>query len=500
MISRKEIRQYSAMPPVFEDITASLPSAPKLPKAMVKETKKIIALARKFNREVVRPYALELDLKMQESPDFIPWDFVEQANEWGLYTGWIPKIFGGKGWNMPSMAYFIEEIASECLAMANLIGVHYLGVSTLTSTANVRLINEICRHVANGEKNHTPCLVSLAITEPGAGTDVEEIDLADKGNITCHAEKVPGGYNINGTKIFISNGHLSTWHMVIAYSDLSAPSESTVVLAVKTGDKGFSFGRKERKMGQKGCPASELIFRDCFVPDEYVCFDPEQIRACKRSVRETAMQMIDYVVSATRAGVGAFATGAARGAYAEGLKFAAETEVGGKLLINHEWAQCMLAEMLKNVMVARLTYVETNYANGLYGAFRELQKKPMYYYYKLVPAKFFDKLIAPMLEKPFMTKTFRKIQLDGQTDEEIHRTSGLGSFSKFCATDIGIRNCQLALELMGQNGLRHNCRVEKIFRDAKLLQIYEGTNQLNRLNLFKCMIAPDYPQAVVFDE
>jgi alkylation response protein AidB-like acyl-CoA dehydrogenase len=500
MVSGKEIKFFSNMSPAFEDMICSLPAAPKLPKAMVKETKKVIAIARKFNQEVIRPYTLELDLKLHENPDYLPWDFVEKANEWGLYTMWIPKIFGGKGYNMPSMSYFVEEIATECLAMANLIGVHYLGFCTLTSTWNMRLINELSRHVVNGEKTHTPCLISLAITEPGAGTDVEEIDLVDKGNITCHAEKVEGGYKINGTKVFISNGHISTWHIVIAYSDLKKPSDNTVVLAVKTGDKGFLFGRKERKMGQKGCPASELIFKDCFVPDRYVCLEPLQVLRNKRSARDISMQLIDYVVSATRAGVGAFGTGAARGAFNAALKFAAETKVGGKLLINHEWAQCMLAEMYKNVSMARLTYVETNYANGLYGAFRELQKKPMYYYYKLMPAKMFDKMMPKLLNKPFMTKLFRKIQMDGQSNEEIHRTSGWASLSKFSATDLGIKNCHMALQMMGQTGLRHSNGVEKILRDAKLLQIYEGTNQLNRLNLFKCLIAGDCPQAVVFDE
>ena len=500
MISRKEVKKYAGMSPCFEDISCSLPAGPKLPRAMGKETKKAVALARKFNQEVVRPYAEIVDLKMQASLDFIPWDFVELANDWGLYTLWIPKIFGGRGWNMPSMSYFFEEVASECLAMANLIGVHYLGICTLTATGNIRLINRICRQVAEGEKSSKPCLVTLAITEPGAGTDVEEVDLVDRANVACLAEKVDGGYNINGTKVFISNGHISTWHMVIAYSDLEKPSENTVVLAVKTGDKGFSFGRMEKKMGQKGCPASELIFKDCFVADENVCFAPDQVRFLKRPVRETSMQMIDYVVAATRAGVGAFGTGAARGAYTEALKFASETRVGGKWLINHEWAQCMLAEMLKNVMCARLTYVEANYANGLYGGFRQLQKKPMYYYYKLMPARFFETAVAPMMEWPFMTKMFRKVQLEGQTDEEICRTSGWGSLSKFCATDLGIGNCHMALELMGHHGLRQNHRVEKMLRDAKLLQIYEGTNQLNRLNLFKCMIAGHYPHAVVFDE
>lgn len=500
MISRKETKAYAGRSPRFEDMICSLPAGPKIPGAMVGETRKVIALARKFNEQVVRPQALALDRRMHEDPDYLPWDLVEKINEWGLYTLWIPKIFGGKGYNMPSMCCFVEEIAAECLAIANLLGVHYLGVCTLTSTWNMRLINHICRQVREGEKNRTPCLISLAITEPGAGTDVEEVGLIDKGNITCHAQKVEGGYRINGTKIFISNGHLSTWHMVVAYSDLKKPADSTVVLAVKTGSPGFSFGRKERKMGQKGCPASELIFKDCFVPDEFVCLSPDQVTANRRTPREISMQMIDYVVSATRAGVGAFATGAARDAYETALTFAAETVVAGKLLIHQEWAQAMLSEMYKNIAMARLTYMETNYANGLYGAFRELQKKPMYYYYKLMPGKLLDKMIPPLMNKPAATRLFRKQKIDGQTDEEIHRTSGWASLSKFGATDLAMKNCQMALEIMGEAGLRQDRGAEKILRDAKLLQIYEGTNQLNRLNLFKCLIAGDVPQARVFDE
>ena len=303
---------------------------------------------------------------------------------------------------------------------------------------------------------------------------------------------------VNGTKIFISNGHLSTWHIIIAYSDLKKPCENTVTFAVKTGAKGFSFGRKEHKMGQKGCPASELIFKDCFVPDEDICLTPTEMENFKQT-KEYSRQMIHYVLSVTRAGVGAFGTGAARGAYEAAVKFAAETMVAGKLLINHEWAQCMLAEMYKNVALARLSYVETNYANGLYGFYKNLIAKPMYYYNKAVPLKWFDRF-STLMDKPFMTKLFRKRQMQGQLDEEMNRTSGWGSLSKFAATDLGIKNCQMALDLMGQAGLRQDKGVEKILRDAKLLQIYEGTNQLNRLNLFSCLIAQDHPQAIVFDE
>ncbi|ABW65851.1 acyl-CoA dehydrogenase family protein [Desulfosudis oleivorans] len=501
MISRGEKVFRLGQRPAFDDMLIGLSAAPKIPAGLVRETREVVALARKFNDEVVRPYTAELDLKMHADPNFIPYEFVSKANEWGFYTMWIPRIFGGRGYNMPSMSVFVEEIGSACLAMANLIGVHYLGVATLCAAWNAAMINRLCRDVAAGEKNGVPCLISLAITEPGAGTDVEEVDLVDRANLSCLARRVEGGYMVNGTKIFISNGHISTWHMLITYTDLEKPSENTVMLAVKTGDKGFSFGRMEHKLGQKGCPASELVFKDCFIPDDRVCFGWDLAGPRPRRDRRAAtMQVIDFVVSATRAGVGAFATGGARGAFETALAFAAETEVNGSLLINHEWAQCMLAEMYKNVVVSRLTYVEANHANGRYGFYRLMQQKIMFYYLKYVPAFIVEKIISPLLETPGATWLLRKVMADGQTDEELERCSGMASLSKFAASDAGIRNCHLALEMMGQAGLRHDRRAEKILRDAKLLQIYEGTNQLNRLNLFKNLIGRDYPQATVFDE
>ncbi|MEW6076329.1 MAG: acyl-CoA dehydrogenase family protein [Thermodesulfobacteriota bacterium] len=500
MLSRAEEKSLLAKSPAFDDMFVSLSSAPKLPAGLVRETRQVMALARKFNDEVVRPYVRELDLAMHDNPDFLPYEFVSRANEWGLYTLWIPRLFGGRGYNMASMSVFVEEIGSVCLAMANLIGVHYLGVATLCAPWNVRMINRVCRDVAAGEKSGVPCLISLAITEPGAGTDVEEVDLSDKGNITCHAKRVDGGYLVNGSKIFISNGHISTWHMLIAYTDLKKPSENTVMMAVRTGTKGFSFGRMEHKMGQKGCPASELIFKDCFIADEDVCYDWNQAAPPKRGRKAATQQVIDFVVSATRAGVGAFATGAARGAFEEALAFAAETRVNGRLLINHEWAQSLLAEMYKNVVTSRLAYMETNYANGLYGFFRLMHQKLIFYYLKHVPTIIIEKFIAPLLDSPTVTRIFRHVMADRQTDDEIHRCSGLASLAKFASSDAGIRNCHLALDLMGQAGLRHDRRAEKFLRDAKLLQIYEGTNQLNRLNLFKCLIGRDYPQANVFEE
>ena len=161
--------------------------------------------------------------------------------------------------------------------------------------------------------------------------------------------------------------------------------------------KGFTFGKHEDKMGQRACPASELIFEDCFIPDEYVLLDSRNMRKSPlRDTGELVNQIIHYVVEASRPAVGAFGTGVARGAYEHALKFAGETAVDGKLLINHEWAQIMLAEMYKNVITGRLAYCEANYSNSLEGGiFNFLQIKPLYYYLKYIPQFVIDTFFVP---------------------------------------------------------------------------------------------------------
>ncbi len=486
--------------PAPKDFLCGLEIAPRMPGVIRRETKQVIALARRFNDRAVRPGALELDRRKHEDPDYLPWEYVHEANRWGLYTLFIPRIFGGRGYNFPALSYMMEELASACTGLANLVGVHYLGVATLCSSWNMRMMNKIMRETAEGERTGEPCLISLAITEPGAGTDVEEVDLLENARVTCQASKVEGGYIVNGRKIFISNGHVSKWHMLICYEDLSKPQDTCIMFGVKNGMKGFSFGRQERKMGQKACPASELIFEDCFIPDENVCFRAAEAGDLKGTRKELTMRVIDSVVSTSRAGVAGFGTGVARGAYEEALRFASETELDGKLMINHEWVQCLLAEMYKNVAVSRLTYVETNHANALYGMFKVLQWKPLFYYLKYLPQPVIDRVLAPLMSSDLATRLFRKINFEWLKDSDWQCTSGWGSLAKFAATDAGVKNGQLALELMGRAGLRHDRGAEKHLRDSKLLQIYEGTNQLNRLNLFKCQIGRSVAGAQVFED
>lgn len=486
--------------PGFDDITCSLKAVSKQPAGIMKEIKKVVGLARKFNREIVEPESLVLDRKILDDTGHIPVRWMEKANEWGFYTLWLPKLFGGQGYCFPSLSYFTEEISSKCVGMANIIGVHYLGLATLIATWNLSVLKRIRKDILAGEASGNPCIVSMAITEPDSGTDTPETELLDKGNVSCHAKRAKGGYIVNGTKIFISNVPMATWHIVLAFSDLKNPSRTPVWFVVKKGTKGFSTGRKENKMGQAACPASEIIFKDCFIPDDQVCLDARQLGALTMSPDKVYARIFDYLNSVTRAAVCAMGAGVGRGAYESALKFASDTKVSGKYYINHEWVQCRLADMYKNIAVSRLIYTETGYANGLYGFFKTLQFKPAYYLNRITPKFVLNLLFDGVADRKFSTWITRKLQYDWMKPGDMQRCAGWASLAKFAGSDAGMENCHLALELMGQAGLRHENRIEKHFRDAKLLQIYEGPNQANRISLFQNFIQRSCSHAVVFED
>ncbi len=482
--------------PPLVDWSAGIAAIGGLPRAVQRDVEHAIALAQRFNAEVIRPMALRLDAAVQDDPDALAHDYIAEANRWGLYSMWLPKMFGGGGWNLLSLYAFIEEISTECVGLANTLGVHYLGVSTLMATWNMALISRVFGEVSEGSRTGRPCLISLAITEPNAGTDVEECELLDHARLGTEMQLQPdGGFVINGRKVFISNGHVSTWHMVIGYEDRKRAADTMTVLAVRTGASGFAFGGKENKMGQKACVASELIFDGCRVPPEQVAMSRRTSEVAGRPHREVSQILIDYVVSSTRAGVGAFATGTARGAYLAARDYAARTMVPGsrapERLIEQQWAQTLLAEMAKNALMGRATYIESALANSLCGLFQVTFVPLLYALDHAIPRALMRAHTRVLFKFGAVTRWFQRRYLGAYPAAWQDLTSGLGSLAKVACSDIGIINTHLALDLMGPNGLRHDHGVEKRLRDAKLLQIYEGTNQLNRVNLFKCMLRPD---------
>lgn len=497
--TKPEIPGYSSPGLGFTDILNSLEAQHRLPARLKADFHEAMNLARRFNDEVLRPICLEVDRKVMEDNEYLPLDFLHKANEWGLFTLWIPKMFGGKGMNMLSLYIFIEEISSVCAGLANLIGAHYLGVSVLCSSCNMKISNRILRDVAREEKRGNSCIISLAWTEPDAGTDQVEAPLLPHAKVRTQATRVAGGYVVNGSKVFISAGHVSTWHMLICYEDIKKPADSQIMLAVKTGMKGFSFGHKEQKMGQKACVASELIFEDCFVPDENVCFSKDQVSRLTITAKQAGLKLINMFPGVTQPGVAAIGTGIARAACEAAIGYAAKKKVAGETLINQEWAQIVIADMYTNVVAARTIYMEAVYAAGLMSMFRLLFNKVLFYLTLYTPAWFFTLFVSPLFNLEIVNHIYRKLNFEWTSADDERHMSGLGAMTKFSCSDIAVQNCSMALDLMGADGTRHDAGAEKLLRDAKLLQIYEGTNEVNRINLFSTHIAHDMPGVRVFE-
>ena len=498
-ISKKEKSILLLQGPKINETYNNLECQHRLPKGIHKEVETAIAIARKFNKEVLRPIYLDADIRCMQDHDHFELDVMKKACEWRLYSLFIPKIFGGRGLNFLGLYPFVEEISSVCSGLGHLIFIHYLGLGTMFPSFNARLLNKVLRDVVKSEKQLTPRLMDLVITEPEAGTDVQEPLLLNKGRVGTIAKKVKGGYVINGRKIFISNGHLSYWHVVMCFEDKKNQAETFVQCIVPNGAKGFSFGTHEKKMGHLASTASELIFEDCFVPDKWMCIvaqDPK-IKKMKHSPRWLVHTAIDYVVSTSRAGVGAIGTGIARQAYEIALEYSRRKKVAGDLLINHQWAQIILTDMYRNMNVSRITYMESAYTDLLQGLFKLLMIKPIHHFLRLMPRWYFT-LISPILNFKFVTSLFRKYYYDWYTEEERNISSGWASIAKYTCSDMGLANANMALDLMGSDGLSHDNGAEKCFRDVKLQQIYESTNQINQMNLFCCMVANNVPEVEFF--
>lgn len=474
------------------DWSAALAAVSDLPSAVRQDVVDALELAQRFNAEVVRPWALQIDRQAMDDPAYIPRELIRQAGDWGLFTLWVPVLFGGKGWNYLSLYAFLEEVASACAGVSSMIGVHYMGQGALMAAWNLRLAAKISADVCAGERRGEPCLLSLALNEPLAGTDTADTQLLSQANLVTQAVAQPdGSYILKGRKSYISNGHVSTWHMVVAYEDLAQAADTMVVLAVRADMPGVRVGEMMDKLGQRACVASELIFDDVHVPADCVAIDRRRAKDLKRPYREVAQTLMDYITACTRAGVGAFAAGTARGAYEAARDYAARKVLPGGRLIEQQWAQTTLAEMSKNAMLARQAYLESALANGLGGLFRTMFFRPLYWADQLAPASVWRFAARRVLQSPDATHWFQKRFLDGQPKEWQNLISGLASMAKFAGADLAMSNAGLALELTGADGLRHEIGIEKRLRDAKLLQIYEGTDQVNRVNLFKCRLRPD---------
>lgn len=424
-----------------------------------------------YAQRYVRPRALALDRRIGEDPAYFDWDLLNAGLPYRILSEVIPAQVGGVGGRSTNGAVLLEELAVACPGVANLVGAHMLGILPLLLTGPGHWVG-VLREIAEAERRGEPLLMGLAITEPEAGTDLEDPDLLRGARITTHARPVTGGYRLNGTKRFISNGNVARWLTVIMPTDPHHPAETWTAFLVDTRSEGFSVGRVEHKMGQRASPAAELIFDDVFVPT----------RALVGREGDGVTGTVG-ALAASRAPVGAIATGIARGAY-ERLLAWLEQDPRARGLLDREQVQLTLAQMTERIHLARQAYLHA--ADRFDATVGRPLSHPLVRALGLVPSVVWrSEVLRARMSAPWVKEETMRVLRHATTDREVTEALALSSLAKANAADVAMWVTGAALDIAGLAAGPVRAELEKLWRDAKLTQIYEGTNELNRLEVYR---------------
>jgi len=356
-------------------------------------------LAHRIAEEKIRPVVQELD----ESGEF-PWEIMKILADSDLFGVYLPEEYGGLGGGVLEQLLVVEELSRVCSGVAVSYAASGLGAFPILLYGTEEQKKKYIPDIAAGKK-----LAAFGLTEANAGSDAAGIETT--------AVRDGDEYVLNGTKQWITNGGEAEIYTVVAMTDKKKGSRGAGAFIVEKGTPGFSFGKKENKMGIRASTTRELIFNDCRIPRE-------NLLGREGTGFMVAMKTLDK----TRPGIGAQAVGIAQGALEEAVKYARERVQFGQPISSFQAIQHMLADMATQVEAARaLVYATARMIDG--------------------GAKSFAKESA-------MAKVF--------------------------ASDVAMRVTTDAVQVFGGYGYMKEYPVEKMMRDAKITQIYEGTNQIQR--------------------
>jgi alkylation response protein AidB-like acyl-CoA dehydrogenase len=413
---------------------------------------------------------MELDRRIGEDPTYFDWGLVRAGLEYRMLSEVIPTQVGGGGGLAVNGAALLEELAVACPGVANLFGAHALGILPLVLSGPGHWVG-VLREIAEAERRGEPLLMACAITEPEAGTDVEDPELLRTARIGSHARRVAGGYRLSGTKRFISNGNVARWITVIMPTDPHHPAETWTAFLVDTGSDGFSAGRIEHKMGQRASPAAELLFDDVFVADEAVV-----------GREGDGIAGMVGTLAASRAPVAAIATGIARGAYERLLDWL-EHDPHARGLLQRDHVQLTLAQMTEEIHLARLAYLSA--AEQFDRTVHPALAHPLVRALSLVPSVAWRyNMPRRAMSIPWVRDETITVLRHTTTDRKVTESLAHSSMAKAHCADVAMRVTGAALDIAGLEAGPVRAELEKLWRDAKLTQIYEGTNQLNRLTVY----------------
>ncbi|MCX7988605.1 MAG: acyl-CoA dehydrogenase family protein [Thermodesulfovibrio sp.] len=366
---------------------------------LTEDQKMIKDLARQIAEEHVLPVRAELD----ETGEF-PWEIMKTLAQADMFRVFIPEQYGGLGTGALELCLVVEELSRVCLGVSTTYAANALGTYPILLFGTDEQKQKYLPDIADGKR-----LVAFALTEPNAGSDA--------GGIQTTATKDGDYYILNGRKQWITNGGEAEIYTVIALTDKSKGARGASAFIVEKGTPGFSFGKKENKMGIRASATRELIFEDCRIPKE-------NLLGREGMGFIVAMKTLDQ----SRVGVGAQGLGVAQGAFEEAAKFAKQRVQFGQPVISFQAVQHMLADMAIQIEAARALVYSV--------------------------ARYIDSGAKDITKASAMAKTF--------------------------ATDVAMKVTVDAVQVMGGSGYMKEYPVEKMMRDAKILQIYEGTNQIQR--------------------
>ena len=371
------------------------------------EQKMIQELTRKIAHDKIQPVAAKYD----QTEEF-PWDIIKILAQSDLFAIFMPQEYGGtlqlpEGQNVGgvlNLCIATEELSRACGGIAVCYAASALGTFPIVLFGDEQQKKKYLPDLASGKK-----IAAFGLTEPEAGSDAA--------NIKTTAKKEGNQYVLNGTKHFITNGGEAQVYTVIAMTDKTKGARGASAFIVEKGTPGFTFGKKEEKLGIRASVTSELVFTDCKIPKENLL---------SKEGMGFIITMKTFDIS--RPGVAAQAVGIAQGALDLALNYSKERQQFGKSISSFQGIQWMLADMATKVEAAR----------------------------SLVYA------VARMVDT-------------GRRD--VGRESAM---AKLFASDVAMEVTTDAVQIFGGYGYMKDYPVEKYMRDAKITQIYEGTNQIQR--------------------
>ena len=358
-------------------------------------------------REMIRDFAInEVAPTAEHRDEHEEFDrgIFDKMAELGLTGIPWPEEYGGAGFDYLAYCIAVEELSRVCASTGVTLSAHTsLAGWPIFKYGNEEQKQKYLRPMAEGKK-----IGAYGLTEPASGSDA--------GGMKTYAVKDGDDYILNGSKIFITNGGIADIYVVFAVTDPNARN-STTAFIVEASTPGFSVGKKERKLGIRSSPTTEIIFDNCRVPKENVLGEEGQGFII-------AMKTLD----GGRNGIAAQAVGIAQGALDAAVDYAKERVQFGKPITANQGVSFKLADMATEIEASRLL-------------------------------------------------TYQAAWLESN-DLPYGKASAM---AKLLAGDTAMKVTTEAVQVFGGYGYTKDYPVERYMRDAKITQIYEGTQEIQRL-------------------